>query len=348
VRIGITYNLRPDESPATPTTGGGGALDLPGNDRHEEFDSPETIAAIAEALESLGHEVELLGYGEPLVARLLSGPRPELVWNLAEGHGAGRCREARVPAVLEMFDVPYTGSDPLTLAATLDKPCAKRLVAAAGVATPEWVEFDGDWPAVKDRLAALPLPVFVKPACDGSSKGIVAGSLIRESRALRPAIEQLHAAYGQTVLIEEFIDGDELTVGVLGHSPPEMLGIMRVAPRDGRGAFVYSLEVKRDFRRQARYECPAALSEQDTRAVEAAALAAYEALGCRDVARLDFRLRRGVPYFLEANPLPGLSPTSGDLVIMAGLLGLDHRQLVVRILKTAMVRLRLATVQTVG
>ena len=111
----------------------------------EEFDSPETIPALAAALAELGHEVELLGYGEPMLRRLLDGPRPDLVWNIAEGHGGRAHREARVPAVLEMLDIPYTGSDPLTLAATLDKDCAKRLVADRGVATPAWVLFDGDW-----------------------------------------------------------------------------------------------------------------------------------------------------------------------------------------------------------
>ena len=109
---------------------------LPGDDDDEEFDSLETIEAVAARWRRCGHEVELLGDGEPLLRRLLEGPRPDLVWNIAEGTGQGRLREARVPAVLEMLDIPYTGSDPLTLAATLDKDCAKRLVAAAGVATP--------------------------------------------------------------------------------------------------------------------------------------------------------------------------------------------------------------------
>src|SRR5437764_6681591 len=125
MRIGITYDLK-QERPA-----GAGLPD----DFQEEFDSPATIEAIASVLRGLGHDVEKLGDGRGLLERLLARP-PEFVFNFAEGEGVGRCREARVPAVLEMLGVPYTGSDPLTLAATLDKDCAKRLVASAGVAVP--------------------------------------------------------------------------------------------------------------------------------------------------------------------------------------------------------------------
>ncbi len=275
-----------------------GVLALPDDDADEEFDAPETIAALAETLQGLGHDVELLGYGEPLLARLLAGPRPDLVWNIAEGHGRGRCREARVPAVLEMLDVPYTGSDPLTLAATLDKPCAKRIVADQGVATPAWALYEGDWAAVADRLAALAMPVFVKPAYEGSSKGIVGGSIFHDPVELRRALQQLYDAYAQPVLVEQFIDGDELTVGLVGNGPPQVLGIMRVLPRGPiAGPFVYSLEVKRDWQRLASYECPARLAPRDTEAVQRAALAAWRASGCRDVARFDFRLRGRHPLF---------------------------------------------------
>src|ERR671934_2018493 len=122
MRIGITYDLKTDLS---------AAADLP-DDFQEEFDSPATVEAIAAALRGLGHQVEKLGDGGELLQRLLADP-PEFVFNFAEGQGVGRSREARVPAVLEMLGIPYTGSDPLTLAVTLDKDCAKRLVAADGV-----------------------------------------------------------------------------------------------------------------------------------------------------------------------------------------------------------------------
>jgi D-alanine-D-alanine ligase len=152
-------------------------------------------------------------------------------------------------------------------------------------------------------------------------------------------VGELAAAYRQPVLVEEFIDGDELTVGIIGNAPREPLGIMRVVPNERSGPFVYSLEVKRDWERLVRYECPAKLGAADTRAVADAALAVWQALGCRDLARIDFRLRNHVPYFLEVNPLPGLNPKSSDLVLMARALGLTYTELIARILKAAIDRL---------
>src|SRR5438067_4937535 len=125
MRIGITYDLKVDQP---------GRPDLP-DDFQEEFDSPATVEAIAQVLRGLGHQVGQLGDGRELLARLLADP-PDFVFNFAEGQGIGRCREARVPAVLEMLGIPYTGSDPLTMAVTLDKACARRLVAAEGVPVP--------------------------------------------------------------------------------------------------------------------------------------------------------------------------------------------------------------------
>ena len=352
MKIGVTFNARlaknlgqPESFAVETRERGTEVLCLPRDDADEEFDSPETIAAMATALEGLGHEVELLGYGELLLQRLLAGPRPELVWNIAEGSGCGRSREARVPAVLEMLDIPYTGSDPLTLGAALDKDCAKRLVALAGVATPAWVLVGADceWESMQDELSTLRFPVFVKPAYEGSSKGILTASIIEDRAQLKSALEELAAVYRQPVLVEEFIDGDELTVGVVGNRPAEVIGVMRVLPREATaGPFVYSLEVKRDWERLVRYECPAQLSARDTEEVRAAALACWQALGCRDVARIDFRLRRGVPYFLEANPLPGLSPISGDIVLLAGGMGIAYPDLIARILNAALARLNLA------
>jgi D-alanine-D-alanine ligase len=339
VRLGFTFNVRSAErNSSQPPPEGGGSIGL-ACDAEEEFDSPKTIQAIADALVSLGHEVELLGDGVQLLRRLLAGPRPDLVFNMAEGTGVGRSREARVPAVLEMLGIPHTGSDPLTLAVALDKPVAKTIVASAGVAVPRGVVIEpsqlaGDVsPPI--TLSSLTLPLIAKPAFEGSSKGILGKCLIEDRAKLADVVTELLQAYQQPILIEEFIDGDELTVGVLGNSPPQVLGVMRVVPRGDVKNFVYSLEVKREFSDHVRYECPAALSPADTSAVKQSALAAYQALGCRDVARIDFRLRDGVPYFIEANPLPGLAPDWSDLVLLAGALGIEHRQLLRRILAAA-------------
>ncbi|HEY2881300.1 MAG TPA: ATP-grasp domain-containing protein, partial [Pirellulales bacterium] len=310
------------------------------NDAEEEFDSPETIAAIAAAITALGHEVELLGDGRSLVERLLAGDLPDMVFNIAEGRGIGRSREAWVPAMLEMFGIPYSGSDPLTLAATLDKHCAKQLVAQAGICVPAGVLVDGSIGKFTDQLATLQMPLIVKPAFEGSSKGISSVSVIDHFDQLTDAIESCRSMYRQPVLVEEFIAGDELTVGLIGNQTPAVIGVMRVVPRNAQERFVYSLDVKRDWRRQVLYEAPAQLTAIDEEAVRHAAVVAFGALGCRDVARIDFRLRNGVPYFLEANPLSGLTPGSSDLVLLAEGMGIEYGELIARIVAAAIERHR--------
>jgi D-alanine-D-alanine ligase len=222
------------------------------------------------------------------------------------------------------------------LAATLDKDCAKRLVQAAGLTVPRGFVIEGSQFSLPD--SRLDFPVIVKPAWEGSSKGIRKSCIVNEVDDLPSTIESLQHDHRQPVLVEEFIDGEELTVGILGNESPEVLGIMRVLPRFPADRFIYSLEVKRDFVRQVRYECPAQIPAGSLEAVRQAALTAYRALGCRDVARVDFRLRDGVPYFLEINPLPGLNPETSDLVIMARLCGWNYSQLIDTILQAAIQR----------
>jgi D-alanine-D-alanine ligase len=326
MRIGITYDLKvavPDGS------------NLP-DDSQEEFDSPATIESIAKVLRGLGYVVEKLGDGRELLEQLLAKP-PDFVFNFAEGQGISRSREARVPAVLEMLGIPYTGSDPLTLAVTLDKDCAKRLVASEGVAIPKGVVLHP--PESELPIGSLPFPVIVKPAWEGSSKGIRSKCLVEAGVSeLREIIDSLWRDHQQPVLVEEFIHGEELTVGVIGNTRPKIIGIMRVLPQQPTDRFVYSLEVKRDWQRRVRYECPARLSGDTIAAIEKAALQVYQVLGCRDVARIDFRLRDGVPYFLEVNPLPGLNPESSDLVILAEKSGWSYERLIGTILQAALER----------
>jgi D-alanine-D-alanine ligase len=328
MRIGITYDLKAD----TPLV-----ADLP-DDFQEEFDSPVTIDAITGALRGLGHQVEALGDGRELLERLLRDP-PDFVFNIAEGHGVGRCREARVPAVLEMLGIPYTGSDPLTLAATLDKDCAKRLVQSRRVKVPRWATWGPDQPL--DEITTrrqLPYTAIVKPAWEGSSKGIRGKCVVDTPAELAEAIEAHRRAYRQPVLVEEYIEGEELTVGIVGNSPPQIIGVMQVLPRRKEERFVYSLEVKRDYLKRVRYECPAKLPPARLKAVQDAALVIYRELGCRDVARVDFRLKDGIPYFLEVNPLPGLNPESSDLVILSRLAGWSYDRLIESILRAALER----------
>lgn len=328
MRIGITFDLKGEaDSPSA---------SLP-DDHQEEFDSPATIHAIAEVLRGLGHEVVLLGDGPEMLAKLLAD-RPDFVFNFAEGQGTSRNREARVPAVCELLGIPHSGSDVLTLAVTLDKDCARRLVASEGLPMPKGQLLKAGQQLEDLDLEGLSYPLIVKPAWEGSSKGIRGKCVAENRQELSEAVEFLRRNYSQPVLIEEFIDGEEITVGVLGNEKPQILGILRVLPLKQSTRFVYSLEVKRDYLNQVRYECPAQLDPEDYRRLENAARAAFRVLGCRDVARIDFRLRSGVPYFLEVNPLPGLNPVSSDLVILARSVGWNYSQLIEAILHAALER----------
>ena len=355
MRIGIAYSLAP--APADQP------LDGP-DDRFEEFDKPETVEAIAAVLRGAGHEVVLLGDGRAFLGRVLADP-PDFVFNIAEGEGVGRCREARVPAVLEMLGIPYSGSDPLTLAACLDKDVAKRLV---GVDLPRGLTLDCPAPASlaeEQRFLAgvfewfeptgpggpidlARQPVILKPAFEGSSKGIRDAAVASTAAEVVATYRVLRRDYQQPIVIEEFIVGDEVTVGVVGNRSTtrattiEVIGTMRVVPRQPSDHFVYSLEVKRDWRNRVDYETPANGAGLDVGTIERAALQAYLHLGCRDFARIDFRVRDGIPYFIEANPLPGLAPLTSDLVILAAGYGISHAELIRKILNAALVRVGLA------
>jgi D-alanine-D-alanine ligase len=306
-------------------------------DAFEEYDSPETVAIISAALESAGHQVVRLGGGAQFLDNIRS-EKVDIVFNIAEGRGNYRSREAQVPSVLEMLDIPYTGSDPQCLAIGLDKPVTKKLVAAEGVSTPKWLVIKNQAELNMTGWEAFSFPVIIKPAYEGSSKGIRLTSLAHNVRQAEEEVSRILADYRQPVMVEEFIDGDEITVGVIGNSPAHVLGIMRVLPKKKAEHFVYSLEVKRDYVNLVDYECPAGLAQDVLNKLEDSSLKAFRALGCRDFARIDYRISRdGTPYFIEINPLPGLGSYS-DLVIMATMLGWTHEGLIQAVLDAALTR----------
>jgi len=325
MKIGITYDLKTKPSSELP------------DDAFEEFDSPHTIDAIAGVLRGCGHEVVLLGDRREFVEKALA-ENPDFVFNFAEGHGISRSREARVPAALELLGIPYSGSDPFTMAVTLDKPRAKKLAALAGVAVPRGFALPADAPADSVPVKELPFPLVVKPAWEGSSKGIRNRCLVREASELPDVLAALRRDHPQTILLEEYIGGLEVTVGLVGNGRPELLGIMSVEPNQPAEHFIYSLEIKREYRKLVTYRCPAPLPAEVLARVEKSARTVFAELGCRDVARIDFRVRGGVPYFLEVNPLPGLNPDDSDLVIMSRLVGWSYERLVGAILDAALAR----------
>ena len=210
-----------------------------------------------------------------------------------------------------------TGSDALTLATTLDKAVARRIVSP-DVPVARGVLVEG--PADEPTLAGLPYPVVVKPNDEGSSKGIRQESLCADATAAAGRCRWLRHRYACPVLVEEFLPGMEVTAGVRGNGcKASLIGLMEIAPAEDRGEpFLYSLETKRDFRRQVRYHVPPRLPAAHLEEIRSHALNAYRLLGCRDFARIDFRMdAAGRPRFLECNPLPGLHPESSDIVILS-------------------------------
>jgi D-alanine-D-alanine ligase len=302
----------------------------PDDDRFEEFDAPDVPAAVAAALERLGHRARAIEDDERLVGRLRRD-RPDFVVNLAEGR-SGRGREAIVPSICEHLGIPYTGSDALTLAASLDKDVAKRLVSPFVEVAPGRVVRAGE------PLPEVCFPAIVKPVCEGSSKGIRDGaSVVRDPRALAQQVRRVIERYGQPALVETYIEGAELTAAVLGGERPRVAALMQAIPlRGDPHQFVYSLEAKRDWRNRVRYAVPPELPDSALAELSSATLAVFAALGCRDVARIDFRVTRaGKPVFLEANPLPGLSPEKGDIVIATRAAGLSYDELIGAIIERA-------------
>jgi len=326
--LGLAYDLKSDILPGVSAP----------DDALEEYDSEETVDCIAEALASLGHTVVHLGGGKTFLTAVLSHT-VDMVFNIAEGRGTYRSREVQVPAVLEMLDIPYLGSDPACLAVCLDKPLAKHLAASAGITTPRW-RLVADQHALYDSSwSGLPFPVFVKPAWEGSSKGIGKTSRANSFPEMEREVISLLALYRQPVLVEEFIQGRELTVGIVG-TPPRVMGIMEVIPRRGNDPdFFYSIDIKRDWQRQVRYECPADLPGGLEERVAADSLTMFKTLGCRDMARIDFRLNpQGHAYFIEANPLPGLKPGHSDYPMIAQHRGIDYHTLIGSIIDSALSR----------
>ena len=325
LRVGITYNLRKDfyQQENQP-------IDL-----LEEFDSEETIDAIREVLESEGHEIIKLGGDTGLIDRLRQAS-VDIVFNIAEGF-QGRNREAHIPALLEFLNIPYTGSDPLTLSLTLDKAMAKRVVMTQNIPTPRFKKVER-----MEDLDGLDLryPLFVKLCYEGSSKGVRLDSKILDPHSLEEKTRGLLKTYSSPLLVEEFVKGPEFTVGILGNEDPFVLGVMQIEikgkpPEES----IYSLEIKREWEEKVRYHCPPLIERNLLKKIEEVALRSYRALECRDVSRVDVRVGEDhTPYFLEINPLPGLSPVYGDLVIMARSMGWDYARLVKTIFHQALKR----------
>jgi len=326
--IGFTYDLRADylEMGYSPEETG-------------EFDSEETIIHLQNAIESFGHKVVRIGNIYSLSKRLIAGERWDMVFNICEGM-YGRSREAQVPALLEAYNIPYTFSDPLTLAVGLDKQVTKKLVRQAGIKTPEAILVQ-DYFHFRSLEASLfedKFDLFVKPNHEGTGKGIDAKAIAHNMAELTSAVRRCYSSCNQPVLIEKSLPGREYTVGVIGTGTvARAVGMMEIRLLGNADPNVYTFMNKELCEERVKY-IPVTDKKLLTKA-NAISLKAYNALGCRDAGRVDLKENEdGELEFLEINPLPGLHPTHSDLPMLCAFNGMDHRTLIGEILHSAILR----------
>jgi len=314
MNIGITFDLQTD----------------PADELQAEFDPPGTIAALEQALAELGHATLRLGDAQALLA----GPERleglDLVYNLAEGRG-GRCREAWVPAWLEARGVPYVGSDALAQAISLDKACCKQLARGSGVATPDWMTMAHE--RELEQVEQLAFPVIAKPRYGGSGQGIGPEAVAQNARDAIAAVRRVWARWNQPCLIERFIPFGELTVLLIGNAPPAALPAVQ-RPLDARTRLAWHVA-----RASGEPAHPVELTPALEGAAQDAARRIFGVLGCRDLARADFRVDgAGELWFLEINALPSLDP-GGSLGLLAEYLQESYASLIGRIVDAALARL---------
>jgi D-alanine-D-alanine ligase len=316
-----------------------------------EFDEPATIAAIHEAIEANGHTCIDVEADEDAF-ETLRGLRDsiDLVFNIAEGR-RGQSREAQMPAMLEMLDIPFSHSGSLTHAIGLDKALTKKVWRFHGLPTPRFLVFhDATGENVVD---ALRFPVLVKPNAEGSSKGLFNGNLIQDPANLLPKVEEIRSLVGGAILVEEFMPGREFTVTVMG-TPGVGDGLISlpIVEQDYDAfppelAHFASYEVKWFFEdsEAGRHAClcPADLAPSQRDEIEQLAMQAFTALGCRDVARVDMRMdvdRR--PQLLEINTLPGMyhDPLATSYFpVAARAAGWDYTRMVGEVLERTIARI---------
>lgn len=321
LKVAVIYNLKREKV-------------SDGNDDEAEFDTQATIDALCQAVRDNGFDVEPFEATPTLASRVKT---VDIAFNIAEGI-RGRYRESQVPALLELMDVEFTGSEAGSLAVCHDKALAKRLVRQAGVKTAAFqVMHTGKEKLFED----FNFPLLVKPVAEGSSKGVALRSVVSNEEELRAVVAEIHQKYHQPALIESFLSGREFTVGILGDSRLRVLPIMEIVFDGSRELPIYSFQDKLDDNAQVTFQVPAQIEPKLQKQIVKDAKLAFETLSCRDVARVDFRLdAQGELNFIECNPLPGLSPGFSDLCVIAASAGLDYTNLVGQILTPAVRRFR--------
>ncbi|MEX2309861.1 MAG: D-alanine--D-alanine ligase [Pirellulales bacterium] len=325
MHIGFTYDLRFEYLAAGF-----------GEEETAEFDQIGTIEAIEGALRELGHEVDRIGHARNLIERLAGGDSWDLVFNICEGlRGCGR--EAQVPAILDVYDIPYTFADPAVMAVCLDKALTKTVLRARGLPTPDWYVVHDVADAERCELR---FPLIAKPLAEGTGKGIDAASKISDRAALRTSCQRLLQQFQQPALVEQFLPGREFTVGILGTADDAVVvGTLEVLLQPGAEQDVYSYTNKEQCEALVQFGLvqPA---DQHVAEAQQIALAAWRIVGGRDAGRIDLRCDAdGRPQIMEINPLAGLHPTHSDLPMLWTAIGREYVELIERIVESARLRI---------
>jgi len=332
MRVALAYNLKEkDESKPA--------------DYFSEFDSEETISAITSALEKRGHEVLGVNVGHADIFSYFRKNPADIVFNIAEGKN-GKYRESEVPAVLEFFNIPYTGSNTFSLALALNKALTKKLLRSENIPTPAFqLFFKGN----EELSPNLKFPLIVKPNREGSAKGIAISNVVHKKDFLYDKIGQVMNIYKQEVLVEEFIEGREITVGILENGNIKILPILEIdfSTCKHTGEYFYSWRMK-EYQGNTELgflplmHCPAKLDRETEDLVKRVALRTHQLVGCWDLSRTDIRLSKdNIPYVLEINPLPGLNPKESNFPLMAYAAGMKYDDLIGAILTSASERIGL-------
>ena len=331
--VGITYDLKSDWQ---------GSSNDP-IDAAAELDGHKTIESLKTALESAGHKVVLIGGARQLIDRVTNGNlKVDLVLNISEGF-QGRNRESQVPAILDLYNIPFVGADALTLGVTLDKVVAKKCFIADGIPTARYFKA-----TLEDDLSVLNtigFPLFVKTLHEGTSKGITENSRVENFEQLKVQVEHICHNYNQPALVEEFIKGTEFTVAVIGNNPPQPMPVVQyaIAGKTQLGNEFYSY--RHVAEKLVEHICPAPIDEKLVHRLQDLAVRVYKSVDCRDFGRVDFRVdQAGNPYVLEINPLPNLNPD--DVFVLFGKAkGMSYDQIINKIIDEALVRLEEGVLQ---
>lgn len=294
----------------------------------EEHDSEQTIRSIQMALEKHGFQVALIGDGKEFIS-IIDRKRYPLVFNIAEGIGSWT-REAHIPSVLEMLQIPYTHSDPHTLTICQDKLLANIYLKSVKIPSPRCISIDKyNWHQMEHL--DLRFPIITKPRYEGSSIGIENKSVCYKMTQLRNSINYIIEVFHQPAILEEFCEGSEYTAGVIGNgNEARCIGLMEIAFKDTQN-LVYGLEQKREWEQHTVRRIITGCDKLKNLAVQT-----HKELRCRDVSRIDIRLKGGAPHVIDVNPLPGLTEHYSLLPSLAT--EYSHDQLINEITQVALRR----------